>query len=278
MYKIIENKLIGKNIYRIKIENEYLASSFLPGEFVVLMNDENSEKIPLTIYSVNENSVTLIYQVVGKTTKELSQKKDSIYSLLGPLGNASLLLNKDVKKVLFVAGGLGIAPIIPQAKYLKEKGVICDLIYGMKSIDNLILKDDIDAYFQNKVIVTEDGTSNNKGLVTDFMNDDNYDYIVAIGPLVMMKYVSIEAKKMNIPCIVSLNPIMIDGTGMCGSCRLMYDGEVRFACTDGPEFLGDKVDFDSLIKRNNIYSTIEGRKYLELLEGDEHHGGCGMCE
>lgn len=277
MYKIIENVEISKNIYKLSIENELICKSFLPGEFIVLMPNEESEKIPLTIYSIDKNVVSMIYQVVGKTTYLLSKKKDYIYSILGPLGNKSLLLDKDIKKVLFVAGGLGIAPIIPQAKYLNEKDVICDLIYGMKSIDNLILKEDIDDYFNDKIIVTEDGTSKNAGLVTDYIKDNGYDYIVAIGPLKMMKYVTECGKKLNMPTIVSLNPIMVDGTGMCGSCRVIYDGTVRFACVDGPEFLGELVDFDSLIKRNDIYSTIEGKKYLSEIERENHHGGCGMC-
>ena len=149
MYKIIENVSISKNVFKITIENENIATHFIPGEFVVVMPDETSEKIPLTIYKVNGKNVTLIYQVVGKTTHDLSLKQDYIYSILGPLGNPSLILNLEAEKVLFVAGGVGIAPIIPQAVELKKRGVKLDLIYGMKTIDNLILKDDIDTYFDD---------------------------------------------------------------------------------------------------------------------------------
>lgn len=278
MYKIIENIEISKNIFKLTVENELIASHFLPGEFVVVMPSDTSEKIPLTIYKVEGKMVTMIYQVVGKTTYDLSQKKDFIYSILGPLGNKSILLDKNIKKVLFVAGGVGIAPIIPQAKYLKKNGVVCDLVYGMKTLENMILKEDIDETFNNVTIVTEDNTGENVGLVTDYIKNDGYDYIVAIGPVMMMKYVTRKASSYEIPCIVSLNPIMIDGTGMCGSCRIIYDSTIKFACIDGPEFLGSKVDFDSLIKRMDIYKNIEGQKYLEGIEGNTHHGGCGTCE
>ena len=258
MYKIIENVSIGKNIFKITIENENIATHFIPGEFVVVMPDETSEKIPLTIYKVNEKNVTLIYQVVGKTTHDLSLKQDYIYSILGPLGNPSLMLDLEAEKVLFVAGGVGIAPIIPQAVELKKRGVKLDLIYGMKTIDNLILKDDIDTYFDDTLIVTEDNSADHIGLVTDYIDDKNYDFIITIG--------------------VSMNPIMIDGTGMCGSCRINYNGRVAYTCIDGPEFIGAKVDFDSLIKRMDMYRDEEKRAYLKEIEGESFHGGCGNCE
>lgn len=278
MYRIIKNREIAKNVFELVVENELIASHFKPGQFVVVMPDETSEKIPLTIYKTEGSCVSMIYQVVGKTTYDLSKKNDYIFSILGPLGKPSIILNMEAKKVLFVAGGVGIAPVIPQAVELKKRGVICDLIYGMKTIDNCILKDDIDKYFDDVIIVTEDNTADHIGLVTDYVDDLCYDFIIAIGPVIMMKKVVELAEELKVPSIVSMNPIMIDGTGMCGACRLFYDGIIHYACIDGPEFIGAKVDFDSLIKRMDMYKTIEGRKYLEEIEGDTHHGGCGNCE
>ncbi len=278
MYRIIKNIEIKKNIFELTVENEHIAKNFKPGQFVVLMPSIESEKIPLTIYKVSDNLVTMIYQVVGATTYSLSKRKDYIYSILGPLGKPALILNVPVKKVLFVAGGIGIAAILPQVRELKSRGVKCDLIYGMKTIDNYILKKEIKELFRKPIIVTEDSSADLIGYPTDYIEDKRYDYIVTIGPLVMMKHVTEIGENLKIPTIVSLNPIMVDGTGMCGSCRLLYDGLVHYACVDGPEFVGAKVDFDSLIKRADMYKTFEGKKYLEKIEGDSHHGGCGNCE
>lgn len=278
MYKIIENKEIAKNIYELTVENELIATHFIPGQFVVVMPDKESEKIPLTIYKVSGKNVTMIYSVVGKTTYDLSRKKDKIFSILGPLGKPSIILSMDVERILFVAGGVGIAPIIPQAIEMKKRGVECNLIYGMKTIENYILEEDINKYFDDVLIVTEDNSADHIGYVTDYIDDERYDFIIAIGPIMMMKKVTEIAEELKVPTIVSMNPIMIDGTGMCGACRLLYDGIVHYSCIDGPEFIGGRVDFDSVIKRMDMFKTVEGRKYLEAIEGDTHHGGCGNCE
>lgn len=284
MYKVIKNECIKSDIYLLEVEAPLITSKCLPGQFVIVMSYENSERIPLTIYKYDKetNVISMIYQVVGASTLELTKVKNHIYSIVGPLGNPSeLVLNVDLyknKDVLFVAGGIGIAPVLPQMKYLTENGVKCDLIYGAKSKDAIILLDEIDEYSSNTKFMTDDGTFGDKGTVVDAMRDlDSYDVCVAIGPVVMMKYVALKTKDANLKTIVSMNPIMVDGTGMCGACRLVIDGEVKFACVDGPEFDGHKVDFDLAIKRMSIYKSFEGRKYLETIEGDTHHGGCGEC-
>lgn len=286
MYKILKNELLRENIYQIDVLAPLVVNKCLPGQFAIVMALETSERIPLTIYDYDQKAgvLKMIYQVVGASTLELTKVKDEIFSVVGPLGNASeLIMNVDKlkgRKVIFIAGGVGIAPVYPQVKFLNEMGVNVDVIYGAKSCNYLILEDEISKICDNLYIATDDGSKGYKGLVTDLFKslDEKYDVCVAIGPVIMMKFVSLMTKEMNIPTIVSMNPIMVDGTGMCGACRLIVDGEVKFACVDGPEFDGHKVDFDSAIKRMNLYRTFEGRKYLEEKEGKTHHGSCGNCE
>ena len=280
MYKVLKNEALAKDIYLLEIECPLITKSSLPGEFVIVMANKTSEKIPLTIYKYEGDVLSLIYQVVGASTLELTKCKKQVYSVVGPLGNPSILLDKvDLSSVLFVAGGVGIAPVYPQIKYLKEKGVKVDLIYGAKNKETLILLSELEKLVDNLYIATDDGSYGTKGFVTDILKDlpNNYDYCVAIGPIIMMKNVANNTKKMNLKTIVSMNPIMIDGTGMCGACRLVVDGEVKFACVDGPEFDGHKVDFDLAMERLKIYKTVEGQIYLQELEGKSHHGGCGVC-
>ena len=244
-----------------------------------------SERIPLTIYDYDKETgiLKMIYQTVGASTLELTEVKKELFSVVGPLGNPSdLVTNIDEcsgKSLLFVAGGVGIAPVYPQVKYLHEHGVDVDCLYGVKSASYLILEDEIESICNNFYIATDDGSKGYHGLVTDCLKtlDKKYDKCVAIGPVIMMKYVSMLTEELDIPTTVSMNPIMVDGTGMCGACRLLVDGKVKFACVDGPEFDGHKVDFDAAIKRMNIYKTFEGRKYLEKQEGITHHGNCGNC-
>lgn len=285
MYKVIKNECIKKDIYLLEVEEPLIVKSALPGQFVIVMANEKSEKIPLTIYKYNQdtNILSMIYQVVGASTLELSKTENEIYSIVGPLGNPSELI-KNVDKlsnasILFVAGGIGIAPIYPQVEYLKKHNINVDVIYGAKNKDAIILEDELKMICDDLIITTDDGSYGKKGLVTDVLKDltKHYDYCVAIGPLPMMKFVSLETKKINLKTIVSMNPIMIDGTGMCGACRVVVDEKVKFACVDGPEFDAEKLDFDLAIERLKIYKTIEGKKYLEMLEGDTHHGGCGEC-
>lgn len=285
MYKVVKNELIGEGIYELDVLADMVVDKCLPGQFVIVMAYEKSERIPLTIYDYdkNEGILKMIYQVVGASTLELVSVKDELFSVVGPLGNPSdLIMNIDElknKHVVFVAGGVGIAPVYPQIKFLKEKGVNVDCIYGVKNEKYLILEDEMQELCDNFYIATDDGSKGFHGMVTDCLKslDKHYDKCVAIGPVIMMKFVSLLTKEMGISTTVSMNPIMVDGTGMCGACRLMVDGSVKFACVDGPEFDGHKVDFDAAIKRMNIYKTFEGRKYLEMQEGNTHHGNCGNC-
>ena len=267
MYKVIENKKISPNSYLIKIDNSIINKRFIPGQFVIVMANSDSERIPLTIYDCNDNYIELIYQVVGASTLELSKINDYIFSVTGPLGKPSLLCfnyqdYKD-KKLVYVAGGVGIAPVYPQVKYLKERGFDIDIIYGARNKDLLLIKDKIEE-IANVYYVTDDGSYGDKGLVTDKLEEriNKYDYCVCIGPVIMMKYVCELTKKYNIKTIVSMNPIMIDGSGMCGACRCLVDGKQKYACIDGPEFDGHKVDFDIALKRMNIYKEEE-KKLLD---------------
>ena len=188
------------------------------------------------------------------------------------------------KKMLFVAGGVGTAPVYPQVKWLRNHGIDADVIVGAKTKDMLILEDQMKAVAGNLYVTTDDGSYVRKGMVTDVVKDlvqnqgRHYDVCVAIGPMIMMKFVCLLTKELEIPTIVSMNPIMVDGTGMCGACRLTVGGQVKFACVDGPEFDGHQVNFDEAMKRQQMYKTEEGRAMLKLREGDTHHGGCGHCE
>ncbi len=269
MYRVIENKKISDNCFLMRVEAPLVVKSFIPGQFVIVMALESSERIPLTIYNVDGVYIDLIYQVVGASTLELSKVTNEIFSITGPLGRPSELCKEykkyEDRKIVYVAGGVGIAPVYPQVKYLKEKGFDIDIIYGARNKDLLLIQDKIEE-IANVYYVTDDGSYGDKGLVTDILEKkiDKYDYCVAIGPVIMMKYVCELTKKYNIQTIVSMNPIMIDGSGMCGACRCKVDGKVKFACIDGPEFDGAKVDFDTAIKRMNIYNKEEEELYNEM--------------
>lgn len=281
MYKILKNEQIASNIYLMEVMVPLIANKALPGEFVIVMTYDSSERIPLTIvdYDSNEGVISLVYQVVGASTLELSLEKSELFSIIGPLGNASSFVEKideyKDKKVLFVGGGVGIAPILPQAKYLWNRGIQVDCIYGAKSREFIILESELKKYVRNLYIMTDDGSYGEMGFVTKKLEGiiDNYDEIITIGPVIMMKYVSEIAVKRGKHVIVSMNPIMVDGTGMCGACRVVVDGKIKFACVDGPEFDGEKLDFDTAIKRMKIYKTEEGRAYLKSIEGETHTGG-----
>ena len=284
MYRVRKNECIGKDVYLLEVEAPLVVKKCLPGQFVIVMAYESSERIPLTIYDYDrENGIlSLIYQVIGASTMELTEVTDSLFSVAGPLGNPSELMDNDDildKKILFVAGGVGIAPVYPQAKYLTSRGVDVDIIYGARTKDIIVIEEETKKVCNNLYITTDDGSYGNQGNVTDMMKklDKKYDYCVAIGPVIMMKFLALYTKELGIKTIVSMNPIMVDGTGMCGACRLLVDGKVKFACVDGPEFDGHKVDFDNALKRMSIYKTEEGRKKLMMEEGSTHHGGCGNC-
>lgn len=277
MYKVIYNKKINTNSYEMAIEAPLVIKNALPGQFVIIMASADGEKIPLSIYDIDKgkNILYVIYQVVGASTYLLSKETSEIYSVTGPLGRPSeICINLDKfkdKKIIYVAGGIGSAPVYNQVKYLKENNINIDVIYGARNIDLFIIKEKLEKVSNNLYYVSDDGSFGEKGFVTNVLERiiDNYDICVAIGPVIMMKNVVELTKKHNIRSIVSMNPIMVDGSGMCGACRCLIEGKPRFACIDGPEFDGDKVDFDSALKRMNTYKEEE-KSLLEKF--GENHG------
>lgn len=291
MYKIVKKRELTTNIYLMDVEAARVAKACQPGQFVIVRMDGEGERIPLTIcdYDRENGLVTIVFQCVGEATYRMAklEEGDAFHDFVGPLGCASELVNETPeelgkKKILFVAGGVGAAPVYPQVKWLHEKGLNADVIVGSKTKDLLILEKEMEAVAGNLYITTDDGSYGRKGMVTQTIKDlvaegNQYDVCIAIGPMIMMKFVCLLTKELGIPTVVSLNPIMVDGTGMCGACRVTVDGKVKFACVDGPEFDGHKVNFDEAMRRQLIYKTEEGRAMLRLQEGDTHHGGCGNC-
>ena len=292
MYPIVRREKLADKIYLMDVKAPRVAQYCEPGQFVIVKIDEEGERIPLTIcdYDREAGTITIVFQTVGASTERMAylQEGDAFQDFVGPLGCASDLIDEDIeelkkKKILFVAGGVGTAPVYPQVKWLHEHGIEADVIVGSKTKDMLILEDEMKAVAGNYYPCTDDGTYGHAGMVTTMIEKlvnegKKYDVCVAIGPMIMMKFVCILTKKLELPTIVSMNPIMVDGTGMCGACRLMVGGEVKFACVDGPEFDGHQVDFDQAMKRQAQYKTEEGRAMLKLQEGDTHHGGCGNCQ
>jgi len=291
MYEILRAEKLAENIYLFDVKAPLVSRKCQPGQFVIVKTDERSERIPLTIcdYDRAKETVTLVVQVVGASTYQMADLKtgDAFADVVGPLGCASEFISEapdalSKKKVLFVAGGLGTAPVYPQVKWFHENGYSADVIIGAKTKDLLIMEKEMDAVAENLYVTTDDGSYGRHGMVTQVISDlvaegKHYDACVAIGPMIMMKFVCKLTKELGIPTIVSMNPIMVDGTGMCGACRLTVDNQVKFACVDGPEFDGHKVDFDEAMKRQQMYKTEEGRAYLAAKEGATHHGGCGHC-
>ena len=292
MYRIVKAEELTTNIYLMDVEAPRVAKACQPGQFVIVRMDEEGERIPLTIcdYDREAGTITIVLQVVGAATEMMRSLKagDSFHDFVGPLGCPSELIHEDIeslknKKILFVAGGLGTAPVYPQVKWLHEHGVKADVIIGAKTKDLLIMEEEMTVVAGNLYITTDDGSYGRSGMVTKVIEDlidkegKSYDVCVAIGPMIMMKFVCLTTKKYDLPTVVSMNTIMVDGTCMCGACRLTVDGEVKFACVDGPEFDGHKVDFDQAMKRQQIYKTKEGRAFLKAQEGSTHHGGCGNC-
>ncbi len=291
MYKILKKEELTANIFSMVVKAPRVASSCLPGQFVIVRKDSESERIPLTIcdYDRDNGTVTIVFQVVGAGTLYMSElnEGDSFNDFVGPLGQPSELCSEPIdelkkKKILFVAGGVGTAPVYPQAKWLKENGVDCDVIVGAKTKSILILEEEMKAVATNLYVTTDDGSYGRSGMVTQTISDlvgegKHYDVCIAIGPMIMMKFVCKLTKELNIHTIVSLNPIMVDGTGMCGACRVTVGDKVKFACVDGPEFDGHLVNFDEAMRRQTLYKTEEGRAFLEAKEGATHHGGCGNC-
>lgn len=291
MYKILKAEELTNNIFLMVVEAKRAAKNCLPGQFVIVRSHADAERIPLTIcdYDREQGTITIVFQIVGEGSLRLSEMKagEAFQDFVGPLGRPSDFCKTPLeelrkKKILFVAGGVGTAPVYPQVKWLKEQGIPSDVIVGAKSHSFLILEEEMKAVAENLYVTTDDGSYGRSGMVTKCIEDlvaegKQYDVCVAIGPMIMMKFCCLTTKKLGIPTVVSMNPIMVDGTGMCGGCRLTVGGEVKFACVDGPEFDGHLVDFDQAMKRSQIYKTVEGRKYLAAVEGDTHHGGCGNC-
>ena len=292
MYPIVRREKLADKIYLMDVKAPRVAQYCEPGQFVIVKIDEEGERIPLTIcdYDREAGTITIVFQTVGASTERMAylQEGDAFQDFVGPLGCASDLIDEDIeelkkKKILFVAGGVGTAPVYPQVKWLHEHGVAADVIVGSKTKDLLILEKEMEAVAGNLYVTTDDGSYGRSGMVTQTIKDlvtegKKYDLCIAIGPMIMMKFVCLLTKELEIPTVVSLNPIMVDGTGMCGACRVTVGGKVKFACVDGPEFDGHEVNFDEAMRRQQIYKTAEGRAMLALEEGDTHHGGCGNCQ
>lgn len=289
--KIVKKRKLADSIYLMDIEAPRVAKASNPGQFIIVKNDEKGERVPLTIadYDQDKGTVSIVFQTVGASTKQLEtfEEGDYVADFVGPLGMPSEFVKEDInelknKKIIFIAGGVGAAPVYPQVKWFKEKGLDVDVIVGSRTKDLLILEDEMRKVAGNLYVCTDDGTYGFNGRVTDCLKDlvenqgKKYDHAVVIGPMIMMKFMCMLTKELNIPTTVSLNPIMVDGTGMCGACRVNVGGKIKFACVDGPEFDGHLVNFDESMRRQAMYKTEEGRAILKLEEGDtHHHGGCG---
>ena len=279
MYKIVSKDMLTPTICRMKVEAPRLASAAQPGQFLIIRADERGERVPLTIsdYDKTAGTVTIVTQRIGASTTEICtyEEGDSFADVVGPLGIPSDFTEMTAKelagkKYVFIAGGVGTAPVYPQVKWLHERGVAVDVIIGAKTKDLVIYKEEMEAVCDNLYICTDDGSEGFKGLVTAMLEklvtEDGkvYDQAVAIGPMIMMKFATLTCKKLGLPVIVSLNTLMVDGTGMCGACRVTVGGKVRFACVEGPEFDGYLVDFDEAMRRQRMYVSEEK-------DANEHH-------
>lgn len=271
MYRIVRKETLTPIITLMEVEAPRLACAAQPGQFLIVRADEEGERIPLTIcdYNREKGTVTIVTQAVGASSKEICALEEggSFADVAGPLGQPSEFISlpdEELKKMsfVFIAGGLGTAPVYPQAKYFHERGAKVDVIIGAKNADMLILEEEMAEVCDNLYICTDDGSKGYKGLVTAKLEElmaagAGYTQAVAIGPMIMMKFVTMSAKKFNLPLVVSLNTLMVDGTGMCGACRVTVAGKVRFACVEGPEFNAYDVDFDEAMRRQAMYRTIE---------------------
>ncbi len=263
MYRILTRKQLNENVTMIEVEAPQIAKKALAGQFVILRTNEHGERIPLTVAGTDKErgTVTVIFQVVGRTTMELDLKKegDRLADFVGPLGNPTDLTG--VRRAIVVGGGVGCAIALPVARRLKELGAeVCSVI-GFRNRGLVILEDEFSAVSDTLIVTTDDGSYGEKGNVCvplkRFLDRGTYDAVFAIGPLVMMKYVALTARPYGVKTVASMNPIMIDGTGMCGCCRVTVDGKMRFACVDGPDFDAQKIDFDEAIGRLKTYETFE---------------------
>ena len=272
MYKILKAEKLAEKIFLMDVEAPRVAKHCEPGQFIIVKMDEKGERIPLTIcdYDREAGTITIVFQIVGASTEKMSHLKagDAFSDFVGPLGCPSELIHEnieDLKKqnIVFIAGGVGTAPVYPQVKWLHEHGVDVDVIVGAKNKDLILLEEEMKAVAGNLYITTDDGSYVRKGMGTDVLKDlvnnegKKYDLCVAIGPLIMMKFVCLTTKEYDQKTVVSMNPIMVDGTGMCGGCRLTVGGKTKFACVDGPDFDGHEVDFDEAMSRSRTYADFE---------------------
>ena len=289
MYEITKVEHLVDKDWLMVVKAPFVAKKCEPGQFLIVKLGELGERIPLTIadYDRKEGTITIVFQVVGASTEKMSHLKagDCFTDVVGPLGKPSEMIDTPIdelkkKSFIFIAGGVGAAPVYPQVKWLHEHGVEADVILGARNKDLLIMEDDLRKVAANVYVCTDDGSYGDKGVVTDILKKlvneqgKKYTQCIAIGPVIMMKFACLTTKDLGIPTIVSMNPIMIDGTGMCGACRLIVGDEVKFACVDGPEFDGHLVNFDLAMKRQRQYMDEEGRAMLALQEGSTHSGGC----
>ena len=291
MFEILRKKLIGPKEYLMEVRAPRVAERALPGQFLIVRVDSEGERIPLTICDDDKENgtITIVFQTVGAETYRMAQLEegDHFADVVGPLGNPSDLVHIPLDqlrkmKILFIAGGVGTAPVYHQLKWLHEHGVSADCIQGARSKDLLILLDEMKEVCGNLYCATDDGSygvhgTGSTALQQLYDEGKRYDHCVIIGPMIMMKFTSMLTKKLGIPTVVSMNTVMVDGTGMCGACRLLVGGKVRFACVDGPEFDGFAVDYDQAMQRSKLYKTEEGRLLLQEQEGETHEGGCGVC-
>lgn len=272
MYRILSKDMLSPAICRMRVYAPRVASSARPGQFLIVRVNEHGERIPLTIsdYDVDEGSVTIVTQKIGASTREICalEAGESLEDVVGPLGLPSDFVEKTDEELkdsryIFIAGGVGTAPVYPQVKYLKSRGVRADVIIGAKTSDLLIYKEEMASVCDNLFICTDDGSEGFKGMVTGLLeklvteDGRKYTQAVAIGPMIMMKFATLTAKKLGLPITVSLNTLMVDGTGMCGACRVTVAGKTRFACVEGPEFNGYDVDFDEAMRRQGMYRKEE---------------------
>ncbi len=285
MFKILEKRLLAENIYLLQIEAPRVAQSALPGQFVIVRVDEQGERVPLTIadFDKEKGSVTIVIQTIGVSTRKLCalSEGDYIADFAGPLGNPSEFVHMPMEELqkrhyLFVAGGVGTAPVYPQVKWLHEHGVKADVIIGAKTASMLIYTEEMERVAENLYIATDDGSKGFKGMVTAKIKElydvegKRYDECVAIGPMIMMKFVTLTTKEYDLQTTVSLNALMVDGTGMCGACRVSVGGKTLFTCVDGPEFDGHQVDFDEAMRRQAMYRSQEA----DASQKHEHKCNC----
>jgi len=280
MYKIVRKEVLNPAVKLLEVEAPYIARKAEPGQFIILRVYEDGERIPLTVadYDRQKGTITIIFQEVGKSTKLLGtlEKGDTILDFAGPLGVASHL--EGYKKAAVIGGGLGTAIAYPQAKKLHSLGTEVDVITGFRNTSLIILEEELKAASTRLFVATDDGSNGNKGFVTDILKKlieegNHYDLVIAIGPLIMMKMVSLLTKQYGIKTLVSMNPVMIDGTGMCGGCRVTVGGNTKFACVDGPDFDGHEVDFDEAMRRQMMYKSHEKKSlddHVCRLEGMSH--------